>query len=125
MCLDYTDTGDVDESRKAGVAWTFGKNQDGFLMLSDLVDKEAIGDPHDVELMLKINGEIRQHDNTGNMYYKIGDQIEHISKYMTLNPGDVIMTGTPEGVGPVKEGDLLEASMSYKGKMLTSITDTI
>jgi len=93
--------------------------------LGDLIPKESIENPHDVDLMLKINGEVRQQDNTGSMYYKIGEQIEHISKYMTLHPGDIIMTGTPEGAGPVKENDKLEASLSYKGKVLGELKDTI
>ena len=59
------------------------------------------------------------------MHYKIGQQIEYITKYMTLNPGDIIMTGTPEGVGPVREMDKLEASLSYEGKVLATIKDTI
>jgi 2-keto-4-pentenoate hydratase/2-oxohepta-3-ene-1,7-dioic acid hydratase in catechol pathway len=59
------------------------------------------------------------------MHFKIYDQISYISKYMTLEAGDILLTGTPEGIGPVDEGDLLEATLSYQGKLLASIKDTI
>jgi 2-keto-4-pentenoate hydratase/2-oxohepta-3-ene-1,7-dioic acid hydratase in catechol pathway len=59
------------------------------------------------------------------MHFKIFDQLEYISKYITLEPGDIIMTGTPEGAGPVEEGDLLQASLSYHGKTVMTIQDTI
>ena len=59
------------------------------------------------------------------MHFKIHEQLAYISKYMTLEAGDIIMTGTPEGVGPVEEGDLLEASLTYNGKILAEIRDTI
>ena len=78
-----------------------------------------------MELELKINSEVRQQDNTKNMHFKIYDQLEYISKYMTLEPGDTIMTGTPEGTGPVEEGDLLQASLTSRGKVVASIQDTI
>jgi 2-keto-4-pentenoate hydratase/2-oxohepta-3-ene-1,7-dioic acid hydratase in catechol pathway len=59
------------------------------------------------------------------MYFKIPDQLDYISRYITLEAGDIISTGTPEGIGPVKEGDKLEATLTYKGKVLASINDTI
>lgn len=59
------------------------------------------------------------------MYFKIHDQLSYISKYLTLEPGDILLTGTPEGAGPVEEGDILEATMRYDGKVLSQIQDTI
>lgn len=59
------------------------------------------------------------------MHYKIYDQLQYLSKYMTLEAGDILMTGTPEGMGPVSAGDKLEATLSYKGKVLATIEDTI
>ena len=56
------------------------------------------------------------------MHYKIYDQLEYISKYITLEAGDILMTGTPEGMGPVREGDLLEASLTYKNKVIAQIS---
>eukprot|EP00352_Strombidinopsis_acuminata_P004606 CAMPEP_0176371472 /NCGR_PEP_ID=MMETSP0126-20121128/24724_1 /TAXON_ID=141414 ORGANISM="Strombidinopsis acuminatum, Strain SPMC142" /NCGR_SAMPLE_ID=MMETSP0126 /ASSEMBLY_ACC=CAM_ASM_000229 /LENGTH=86 /DNA_ID=CAMNT_0017730947 /DNA_START=448 /DNA_END=708 /DNA_ORIENTATION=- len=84
-------------------------------VFGDLLPVEAIKDPHNIMLELKINGETKQKDLTGNMHFKIDEQLEYVSKYMTLNPGDVILTGTPEGIAPMKEGDELVATMSQDG----------
>lgn len=59
------------------------------------------------------------------MHFKIHEQLEYITKYMTLEAGDILMTGTPEGLGPISEGDRLEATLTYKGKLLAKISDTI
>jgi acylpyruvate hydrolase len=77
-----------------------------------------ISDPHNLELTLNINGNVRQQDNTGNMYFKIGDQLEFITKYVTLNPGDLILTGTPAGINSIDVGDKLHATLKQGDKML-------
>lgn len=59
------------------------------------------------------------------MHYKIYDQLEYISKYITLEAGDILMTGTPEGMGPVNEGDHIDATLTYKGEVLAKINDTV
>ncbi|CDW77327.1 fumarylacetoacetate hydrolase family protein [Stylonychia lemnae] len=125
LLIDYTD---FDEAKKAminGLPYFKGKAQDGFLYLSDLIPVEAIDDPHQVELELKINDQVKQKDITGNMHFKIHEQLEYITRYMTLEAGDILMTGTPEGLGPVSEGDKLDATLTYKGKVLASISDVI
>lgn len=125
LLIDYTDTNMIKEATEHGKPWLLAKAQDKFLYLSDIIPAEAIEDPHNVELELKINGKTRQKDNTGNMYFKINDQLDYISKYITLEAGDILMTGTPEGMGPVHEGDHLEATLTYNNKLITSIKDTI
>lgn len=88
-----------------------------------------IKDPHDVELELKINGEVRQRDNTGNMLFKINEQMDWIEESGTaLREGDLLMTGTPEGMAPVAPGDLIEATMStpgQNGKVISEITKNV
>lgn len=59
-------------------SWTISKMQDNFLILGDFIAKEVIPDPHNVDLILKINGKVIQQDNTGNMIYKIPDQIKFL-----------------------------------------------
>ena len=59
------------------------------------------------------------------MFFKIYDQLDYISKYLTLDAGDILMTGTPEGLGPVNEGDKVLATLRYQGKELARIEDTI
>jgi 2-keto-4-pentenoate hydratase/2-oxohepta-3-ene-1,7-dioic acid hydratase in catechol pathway len=126
LLIDYTDSTMTKEAVEKGQPWFIAKGQDRFLVLSEnVIPAEKIEDPHKVELELKINGETKQHDLTGNMHYKIWDQLDYISKYLTLDQGDMLMTGTPEGMGPVNEGDKLEAQLRYQGKVLAEIKDTI
>ncbi len=89
-----------------------------------LVTKDEIGDPHDLSITTKVNGEVRQSSNTSNMMFKISDIISILSKGMTLEPGDVIATGTPAGVGKgfnppkfLKHGDLIEIEVESVGKL--------
>lgn len=78
-------------------------------------------DPHNLELTLCINGEVKQNDTTGNMHYKIGETLEHLSQYVTLHKGDLILTGTPSGIGPISVGDKLKASLKQEGKVLVEM----
>ena len=108
-------------------SWFLGKTMDSFLVLGDLIPKEAIKDPHDVELELKINGEVRQQDNTGNMIFKINQQISYIENDggVALGEGDMLLTGTPEGILPINEGDLLEATLKSQGKVISEMRHRI
>jgi len=92
-----------------------------FLPISKLLDKSEVQDPHNLDITLWINDQVKQSDNTGNMYYKIGDQLEQITKYVTLNQGDLILTGTPSGIGQINVGDNLKASLKQNGKVLVEI----
>ena len=73
LLIDYTDFDETKKATQGGLPWYMAKAQDGFLCLSDMIPVEAIEDPHNVELELKINGQVRQKDNTGNMHFKIHD----------------------------------------------------
>ena len=74
--------------------------------------KEEVAKPHNLDLSLRVNGKIKQNSNTKNMIFSVEQIIEYVSKIMTLEPGDLIMTGTPEGVGEIKKRDVLEAWLS-------------
>jgi len=74
-----------------------------------------------LDISLKVNGEVRQKSNTKNMIFTIGEIIEFISGVMTLEPGDLIMTGTPEGVAEIKKGDELEANLSNICKLKVNV----
>ena len=69
-----------------------------------------------MELHLVVNGQTRQKDMTSEMHFKIDDLISYSSQYITLNEGDLILTGTPEGVGPIKVGDKIEGKAHHCGK---------
>ena len=91
--------------------WSIAKGFDTFAPISNVILKEKIKNPMDLEITLKVNGKIRQSSNTNNMIFSIGEIIEFISNVMTLEPGDLIMTGTPEGVDEIVSGDMLEAKL--------------
>ncbi len=112
--LDMTVRGSEDRS--------FRKSPDSYAVLGPwLVTADEIPDPHALTLSLWINGERRQHSSTGAMTVDIPDLIAIASSVYTLHPGDVILTGTPEGVGPVLPGDVLRAACDGIGEMSLDI----
>ncbi|MBC7108949.1 MAG: fumarylacetoacetate hydrolase family protein [Methanomassiliicoccales archaeon] len=97
------------EAKKKGLPWTVAKGFDTFAPIGPrVVDKREIN-VDDLEIGLKVNGEVRQLSRTSKMIFKIDEIIEYVSGIMTLEPGDIIATGTPEGVGPLRHGDVVEA----------------
>lgn len=79
--------------------WLMGKSLDQFLPLGKyLVTADEVGDPQNLQLKCSLNGELRQNSNTADMIFPVADIIEFISRHMTLEPGDLILSGTPEGV---------------------------
>lgn len=94
----------------------FRKSIDSYSVLGPwMVTADEINDPNNLDIWLKVNGEMRQQSNTRHLVYDIARLIEFASSFYTLEPGDVIMTGTPEGVGPVKPGDQIEAGIDLVG----------
>lgn len=80
-------------AKSAGLPWTVAKGQDTFTPISSVLPPSMVPDPHDIELWLKVDGEIRQKGSTRDMIFKIPYLISHISSIMTLLQGDVILTG--------------------------------
>ncbi|MFB6325381.1 isomerase/hydrolase [Pantoea deleyi] len=102
--------------KKAGQPWEKAKGFDNACPVSGFIPAaEFSGDPQNTELTLRVNGEVRQQGNTADMIHKILPLIAHMSHYFTLRAGDVILTGTPEGVGPMRSGDQLEVSVAGHG----------
>jgi 2-keto-4-pentenoate hydratase/2-oxohepta-3-ene-1,7-dioic acid hydratase in catechol pathway len=90
--------------RKPPVQFGAGKNFDGSGPLGpELVTRDEVPDPHALDITCSVNGEVMQSSNTGDMIFDIPTLIEHISQFTTLEPGDVIATGTPSGVGHFRE----------------------
>lgn len=111
VALDITARDIQSVAKKNGWPWTIAKGFDTFAPLSDAVMKDKVLHPQDLDLLLKINGVIKQSANTNQMIYSLERIISFISEIMTLEPGDLILTGTPEGVGELKENDVLEAQL--------------
>jgi 2-keto-4-pentenoate hydratase/2-oxohepta-3-ene-1,7-dioic acid hydratase in catechol pathway len=98
------------------------KSIDSYTVLGPwLVTADAVSDPSSLDLKLTVNGEVRQQANTRDLIIGIADLIVFASLFYTLMPGDVILTGTPEGVGPIKPGDVLDASISQIGSMQVKV----
>ncbi len=109
---------DVQNSLKAkGLPWEIAKGFDTACPLSDFVPASAVGDPHALNLKLAVNDESRQNGTSSDMINRIPQIIAHISAIFTLEPGDVILTGTPAGVGRVAAGDVMTAEIVSVGRL--------
>ena len=84
--------------------WTRAKSFDTFAPLGPWIET-AIADPHNLDIRLSVNGEVRQSSNTRHLIFRIPEIVAYISGIMTLEPFDVIATGTPSGIGPLNRGD--------------------
>ena len=90
--------------------WSIAKGFDTFAPLGPLAAAADVGDPQRIEIALSVNGEERQRGTTDHMVFSVARIVAFLSSVFTLDPGDLVYTGTPEGVGPVRDGDRLEAT---------------
>ncbi|KAH8815091.1 hypothetical protein F5884DRAFT_771072 [Xylogone sp. PMI_703] len=118
VSIDMTARNAQNEAKKKGLPWDIAKGFDTFLPISNVIEKSKIPDPHNVELYLKVNNEFHQNDSTNLMLFQIPRILSDISKVMTLEKGDIVLTGTPKGVGPVVPGDIMTAGIKVDGKEL-------
>lgn len=116
LSIDMTARNVQNEAKKKGLPWDIAKGFDTFLPISNIIPKSAIPNPHNVELYLSINNEVRQRDSTGLMLFQIPRILSDISHVMALEKGDIVLTGTPKGVGPVVPGDVMRAGLRVDGK---------
>lgn len=98
-----------------------GKGFDTSNPVSRFIQLNEINDLHNLDLYLNVNGERRQTGNTKNLIYNSFELISYLSKYMTLEPCDLIMTGTPKGASQIHAGDEIEAGLSESGKEIVKI----
>jgi len=107
--IDFTARDIQSAHKEKGLPWELAKAFDNSAAVSNFVPKSSVSNLYELPFELKINQETRQQGNTKNMLYSYESIIAFVSKYITLKKGDLIFTGTPEGVGPVHGGDRLEA----------------
>jgi 2-keto-4-pentenoate hydratase/2-oxohepta-3-ene-1,7-dioic acid hydratase in catechol pathway len=119
--LGYTCGNDVTlrDLQKKDDQWARAKGFDGSCPLGPWVETEL--DPIDVHLETRVNGEVRQSASTSDMVFGVATIIEFVTAFMTLLPGDVIMTGTPEGVGKLEPGDRVEVLIDGIGSLLNPV----
>jgi 2-keto-4-pentenoate hydratase/2-oxohepta-3-ene-1,7-dioic acid hydratase in catechol pathway len=121
VALDLT-LRDVQNTQKAkGLPWEIAKAFDTSCPLSDFVPASQVDNPQELQLKLTVSGEVRQNGNTRDMMRSIAELIAATSAYFTLEEGDVLLTGTPSGVGRIVSGDRLEASIEQVGTLLVSV----
>lgn len=94
------------------------KSLDSYAVLGPwMTTADEIGDPDDLDFSISVNGEVRQNSNTKYLIFNCRKLIEYASKFYTLYPGDILMTGTPQGVGPIEPGDRLVCKVDIIGQM--------
>lgn len=132
--LGYCNANDVSERELQGLTsqWLLGKSLDKFLPLGPyLLTADEAGDPQAWPVRCWLNGELRQDSNTSDMIFSVAQLISFISQYMTLNPGDLISTGTPEGVilgkpqprAWMKAGDTMTVEVGPLGRLTNALVD--
>ncbi|MGL4304789.1 MAG: fumarylacetoacetate hydrolase family protein [Mycobacteriaceae bacterium] len=122
VVLGYTIANDVsarDHQRQDG-QWTRAKSFDTFCPLGPWIETEI--DPTDLKISTTVNGQLKQSSRTSLMLRTVGEIIEWVSAVMTLLPGDVILTGTPEGVGPIVNGDTVKVTVEGIGTLTNSVS---
>lgn len=121
VALDLT-LRDVQSTQKSkGLPWEIAKAFDTSCPLSDFVSASEIADPQNLQLKLTVSGEVRQDGNTRHMMRSVAELIAAASSYFTLEEGDILLTGTPSGVGRIVSGDLLEASIEQVGMLRVTV----
>jgi fumarylpyruvate hydrolase len=116
--LDMTRRDLQDQAKKAGRPWDMAKGFDRSAPMSPIRPASSIGHPSEGAISLHINGELRQEGDLSQQIWKVPETIAYLSTLVELQPGDLIMTGTPSGVGRVERGDRLEGRIDRVGDLL-------
>lgn len=109
------------KARSEGNPWDLSKGIDTFGPMSDPVPLDSVKDVQNLELKLTVNGEVRQSGNTRDMIFPVSWLISYVSRYMTMDEGDVLITGTPDGVSEIKPGDVVVAIVEGVGSVTNRV----
>lgn len=109
--------------REAGRPWELGKAFDLSAPIAPLYPVAQAGDVHKARIWLKVNGEAKQSSEIPKLIWSVAETVSYLSKFFRLEPGDLIYTGTPEGVGPVVAGDLMEGGVDGLGTLNVRVTE--
>ncbi|MGU3666885.1 fumarylacetoacetate hydrolase family protein [Methylobacterium sp. A49B] len=119
--LDMTRRDLQDEAKKMARPWDLGKAADGSGPIGALHPASEIGHPRRGSITLSVDGETRQKGDLGDMIWSVAEQIAYLSEYFILQPGDLIFTGTPSGVGPVERGQRMMAAIDGLGAITLDV----
>jgi acylpyruvate hydrolase len=117
VALDLTLRDVQSRQKEKGLPWEIAKAFDTSCPLSAFVAADRVTDPQNLQLKLTVNGDLRQNGNTSDMMLTIAELIAAVSSYFTLEEGDILLTGTPAGVGKINSGDRLEATIEQIGSL--------
>src|SRR5690606_37249513 len=106
--IDFTARDLQTALKEKGLPWDKAKAFDGSAIIGDFLPKNSFSSLENINFELKSNGKVVQQGNTSLMLWKIDELVAYVSQFFTLKKGDIIFTGTPKGVAPIKEGDVLE-----------------
>ena len=112
--IDFTARDLQNKLKEKGLPWEKAKAFDGSAVIGEFYPKSEFNSLENIKFELTNNGAVVQNGNTSHMLWKIDELISHISQYFTLKKGDIIFTGTPEGVSAVKPNDILEGFIEHK-----------
>ncbi len=119
--LDMTRRDLQNEAKQMGRPWDFGKDFEHSAVIGPLVPASEIGHPKAGSIRLSVNGVPKQQGNLGDLIWSVPEIVANLSEYYHLQPGDLIYTGTPEGVGPVQPGDQLHGHIDGVGEITLTI----
>jgi fumarylpyruvate hydrolase len=122
VALDMTRRDLQGEAKKLGRPWEIGKSFEHSAPISPLLPVARVGHPSTGEMTLHVNGALRQEGDLAQMIWKTPEIIRYLSQYFELAAGDVILTGTPAGVGPVARGDVMEGKVAGLGTLRVRVT---
>ena len=121
LALDLTLRDQQKKLKELGRPWEIAKGFDGACPVSAFIPANELGDVQQLQFSLKVNAELRQQGDTRMMIRSVTQIISELSQFFTLLPGDLVLTGTPAGVGPLYSGDQLELALATKLELKTSV----
>lgn len=122
LSLDMTRRDLQGEMKKAGRPWEIGKAFERSAPIGPIHTVDTVGHLEDGAITLKVNGELRQQGDLNQLIWKTPEMISYLSAFFELDAGDVIMTGTPSGVGPVVKGDVMDVEIRALGTLTVTVT---
>lgn len=121
VALDLTLRDVQSELKGKGLPWEIAKGFDTSCPISDFVPAQQVDNPNTLQIKLTINGDVRQDGNTAQMMRSVEEIIAEVSTFYTLEPGDIILTGTPAGVSRIESGDILDGTIEQVGSLKVSV----
>ncbi len=122
IALDLTLRDHQSAAKKKGLPWSVSKGFDGACPIGSFVPLKDLNNIDELKIELYVNNKLRQAGNTNQMIFSPGKLVEYISSIFTLEPGDIVLTGTPSGVGPIIKGDEIRGTIENLGEIVFKVS---